>query len=167
MIAKKEPGIKFPKSVGHFRSGIANVRAAVINALLLLLAVLLTYLIMKGAFARYANCDYLIVTRLNMDPFFCDGYDVNVFDATLFSIPGLKKVMDPPLELARLAAAGIAILLFASISLFLAVIVACRKSIIRLILFNKDEWGKFMANARIWLLLFVGISLIFYFSAVE
>jgi hypothetical protein len=95
------------------------------------------------------------------------AHEPKVFDATLFSIPGMKNVMDPPLEIARLAAAGIAILLFALISLFLTVIVVNYRTIVRLITFHMDEWKKFMAGARIWLLLFVGMCLVFYYAVVK
>jgi hypothetical protein len=167
MMAEKETGRKIHITGGNIRPGFPNVRPVIISGLLLLLAILLTNLIITGAFTRYANCDYLIVTRLKMDPFFCNGYEVKVFDATLFSIPGMKNVMDPPLEIARLAAAGIAILLFALISLFLTVIVVNYRTIVRLITFHMDEWKKFMAGARIWLLLFVGMCLVFYYAVVK
>ena len=157
------------KASGNFRSGILNVwiLPIIISGVLLILAIFLLNLIVKGSFTQYANCNYLIVTKLGMDPFFCDGYDVKVFDATIFTIPGMKNVMDPPLERIRSAVAWSAILLFAFISLFLTIIIVNLKTIVKLITFHKEEWKKFIASTRIWLLLFVGICTIFYFAIVK
>jgi hypothetical protein len=102
-----------------------------------------------------------------MDPFFCNGYKVKVFDTTIFPIPGMKNVMDPPLELVRSTIAWSVILLFAFISLFLTIIIVNLKSVVRLITFNKDEWKKFIASTRIWLFLFVGFCSIFYFAVIK
>ena len=129
--------------------------------------IFLLNLIIHGAFTRYANCHYLVVTQLGMDSFFCDGYDVKVFDATIFAIPGMKHVVDPPLELLRSAVAWSMIGLFALFSLFLTVIIVNWKTVVRLITFQKDEWKKFITGTRIWLLLFVGFCLVFYFAVVK
>ena len=157
------------ESGGNFQQGILKdwIIPVIIIVILIVLAIFLFPLIIKGAFSQYANCDYLVVTRLRLDPFFCDGYNVKVLGATVFTIPGMKNVMDPPLELVRSAAAWGVILLFACISLFLTIIVVNVKTIVGLITFNKEEWKKFIAGTQIWLLLFVGICAIFYFAAVK
>jgi hypothetical protein len=156
------------KASGNVRSGILNdwIRPVIISCVLLSLAIILLNLIIKGAFTPYANCNYLIVTQLKMDPFFCNGYNVKFFDTTIFTIPGMKNVMDPPLELVRSAVSWSAILFFAFISLFLTIIIENLKTVVRLITFNKEEWKKFFASTRIWLFLFVGFCLIFYFAVV-
>jgi hypothetical protein len=102
-----------------------------------------------------------------MDPFFCNGYDVKVFDATLFSIPGMKSAMDPTLERIRSAVAWGVILLFAFISLFLTIMIVNIKTVVGLLAFKKEEWKKFIAGIRVWLFLFVGICAIFYFTVVK
>jgi hypothetical protein len=169
MAAKIKIGRDIQKTDGNSQPGILKVwiLPILIIGILIVVAILLLPLIIKGAFARYANCNYLVVTRLGMDPFFCDGYEVKFFDATIFTIPGMKNVMDPPLELVRSAAAWGAIFLFASISLFLTVIITNWKTLVGLITFRKEEWIKFMTGAGVWLLLFVGFCFVFYFTAVR
>jgi hypothetical protein len=169
MTAKIKISRNNQKASGNIRPGILNdwIRPIIISGVLLILAIFLLNLIIKGAFTQYSNCKYLIVTRLGMDPFFCDGYDVKVFDATIFAIPGMKNVVDPPLELLRSAVAWSVIGLFALFSLFLTVIIVNWKTVVRLITFHKDEWKKFITGARIWLLLFVGFCLVFYFAVVK
>jgi hypothetical protein len=154
---------------GHLQPGILKdwILPVLIIGILLILAIVLLPLILKGAFAQYANCNYLVVERLGMDPFFCSGYDVKVFDTTIFAIPGMKDVLDPPLEIVRSAAAWVVVLLFAFISLFLTIIVVNWKTIVRLITFHKEEWKKFMDSTGVWLLFFVGICSIFYFAVVQ
>jgi hypothetical protein len=166
MTAKREIGRNDQQTGGNFRPGIltAWIRPVIISCILIVLAVFLLNLIIKGSFAQYANCNYLVVTRLEMDPFFCDGYDVKFFDATVFTIPGMKSVMDPPLELVRSAVVWSVILLLAFTSLFLTILIVNWKSILRLVTFHKEEWKRFMAGTRIWLFLFVVFCSIFYFA---
>jgi hypothetical protein len=169
MTVKVKIGRNTQKAGGNFRPGIPGgwILPVIISGILLILAIFLVKLNINGAFTRYANCNYLIVAQLQMDPFFCNGYDVKVFDATIFTIPGLKSVMDPPLELARSAAAWGVILLFACISLFLTIIIVNFRTVVGLFMLKKEEWKKFMAGTRVWLFLFVGICTIFYFAVVK
>jgi hypothetical protein len=169
MTANKGIGHNHQKTSGNLRPGILNgwIVPVIISGLLLLLAVFLVDRIVKVTFTQYANCDYLIVKHLKMDPFLCNGYDVKVFDATIFSIPDMKSVVDPPLERIRSAAAWGAILLFAFISLFLTIIIVNVHAVIGLLTFKKEGWKKFIAGARVWLFLFVGICTIFYFAVVK
>jgi hypothetical protein len=134
---------------------------------LLILAVFLFNLIIKETFTRYTNCNYLIVNHLRMDPFFCNGYTVKFIETTIFTIPGLKDVIDPPLELIRLVIAWSVVLFFAFISLFLTIIIKNLKTVGKLISFNKDEWIKFMASVRVWLFLFVVFCTVFYFIGIK
>jgi hypothetical protein len=169
MTTKIKLGRNNQKAGGNIRRKILNVwnLAVIISGVLLILAIFLINLIIKGAFTQYANCNYLIVTQLSMDPFFCDGYNVKVFDATIFTIPGMKNVMDPPLELIRSVIAWSAILLFAFISLFLTILIENWKTVVGLITFHKEEWKKFIASTRIWLFLFVGLCAVFYFAVIK
>jgi hypothetical protein len=102
-----------------------------------------------------------------MDPFFCNGYTVKFIETTIFTIPGLKDVIDPPLELIRLVIAWSVVLCFAFISLFLTIIIKNLKTVGKLISFNKDEWIKFMASVRVWLFLFVVFCTVFYFIGIK
>jgi hypothetical protein len=169
MNAKKEIGFNNQRAGGKNRQGILDVwiLRVLISGALLLLAIFLLKLIIRDAFTQYANCSFLIVNQLGMDPFFCNGFDVKVLGATIFTIPGMKNVMDPPLEIIRSAAAWSVILLFVFISLFLTILIVNWRTLVRLITFHKEEWKKFMAGTRIWLFLFVGICSIFYFAVVK
>jgi hypothetical protein len=169
MTARIKIGRNIQKAGGNFRLGILNgwILPIILSGVLLILAILLWNLIVKEAFAQYADCNFLIVTRLGMDPFFCNGYDVKAFDTTIFTIPGLKNVMDPPLELLRSAAAWGVLLVFAFISLLLTIIIENLQSVVRFLTFDKEEWKKFIAGTRVWLFLFVGICTIFYFAVVK
>jgi hypothetical protein len=134
---------------------------------LLILAIFLFNLILKETFTKYTNCNYLIINHLRMDPFFCNGYTVKFIETTIFTIPGLKDVIDPPLELIRLIIAWSVVLFFAFISLFLTIISKNLKTIGKLISFNKDEWIKIMASVRVWLFLFVVFCTVFYFIGIK
>jgi len=79
----------------------------------------------------------------------------------------LSGVMDPPLEFARTIIAWSVVIFFAFISIYLTIIINNFKSVIRLVSFNKEEWKRFMASARIWLLLFVTFCTIFYFTVIR
>jgi hypothetical protein len=169
-MAAKKVTVHNNRSVGGIiGSGILYVwnRPIIIIGVLLIPAIVLLNLLVKETFTQYANCNYLIVHNLGMDPFFCNGYKVKVLNATIFTIPGLKEVMDPPLERIRSAIAWGVILLFAFISLCLTIIIENWKSVVRLICFNKEEWKKLLAGTWIWLFLFVVFCSIFYFAVIK
>jgi len=138
-----------------------------LSVALLILAVFLFNLLVKETFTKYTNCTYLIVTRLGMDPFFCNGSTVKFLGTTIFTIQGLKGVMNPQLELVRSIIARIVVIFFALISICLTIIIQNLQSVVRLISFNKEEWKKLMASARIWLFLFVGFCTVFYFTVIK
>ncbi len=139
----------------------------VLSVVLLISAVFLFNLLVKETFLKYTNCTYLIVTRLGMDPWFCNGNTVKFLGTTIFTVPGLKGVMDPQLELVRSIISWIVVIFFALISFCLTTIIKNLKTLVRLISFNKEEWKMFMASARIWLFLFVGICSVFYFTVIK
>jgi len=169
MAANKKLVNTLRKIGGKIWSGILYVwnRPLLISGVLLALAVFLGNLLIKETFKPYTNCNYLIVNQLGMDSFFCNGYTVSAFGSTLFTLPGLKNVMDQPLELVRSVIAWSVILFFAFISLYLTILINNLQSVVRLVSFNKEEWKRFMASARIWLLLFVGFCLAFYFTVIK
>lgn len=150
-------------------SGILYVwnRPILVSAILLALAALLFNVIIKQTFKPYTNCSYLIVTKLHMDSFFCNGYNVNAFGSTVFTIPGLSGVMNPPLEFARSIIAWSVIIFFAFISIYLTIIINNFKTVVKILTFNKEEWKRFMGSVRIWLVLFVGFCSAFYFTVIK
>ena len=148
------------------QSGIIYIwhRPLIVSSILLVLAIFLFNLITDQAFKPYTNCNYLLGSELEMPSFFCQGHKVKVAGATVFSIPGLKDVMDPPLEFVRTIISWSIILFFGFLSLYLTIIINNLKSVVKLLTFNKREWENFMASARIWLLIFVVFCSIFYAS---
>ena len=150
-------------------SGILSIwnRPVIILVILLVAAYFLFNQIIEQTFRQYTNCGYLIVTELGMDSFFCNGYTVRAFGSNIFTIPGLKGVMDPPLEFVRSVIAWSVIVFFAFISISLTMIVNNIKAFVRLVSFNKEEWKRFLASARTWLLFFVVFCSIFYFTVIR
>ena len=150
-------------------SGVLYIwnRPVIVVAVLLVASYFLFNQIIAQTFKQYTNCGYLIVTELGMDPLFCNGYNLTAFGQSIFTLPGLRGVMDPPLEFARTIIAWSVVIFFAFISMYLTIIINNFKSVIRLVSFNKEEWRRFMASARIWLLLFVTFSSIFYFTVIR
>jgi hypothetical protein len=169
-MAKKTKLVKSIQKVGEkIWAGVLYVwkRPLLISGILLILAVLLFNVIIKQTFKPYMNCNYLIVDKLSMDSFFCKGYNVKAFGSTVFKIPGLNGVMNPPLEFVRKVIAWSVVLFFAFLSMFLTIWVNNIKTIVKILTFNKEEWRRFMASARIWLLFFVVFCSIFYFTVIR
>jgi hypothetical protein len=142
-------------------------RPLFISGILLLVAVFLFNLIIKQTFKPYTNCNYLLVSKLGMDSFFCKGYNVTVLGSTIFKIPGLGGVMNPPLEFVRTIISWSVVLFFAFLSLSLTIMVNNFKSLVKILTFNKEEWKRFMASARTWLFFFVIFGLGFYFTVIK
>jgi len=139
----------------------------ILSAGLLVLAVLLFNIVIKQTFRPYMNCAYLLEKRLSMPSFFCDGYDVKVLGSTVFSIPGLGGVMNPPLEFVRKVISWTVVLFFAFLSLYLTIVFNNFKTIVRLVTFRREEWSRLMASLRTWLLLFVSFTFLFYFFVIR
>lgn len=127
-------------------------RPLIVVGILLVAAIFLFNLILQQAFKPYTNCAYLIGNKLHMPSFFCEGYDVRAFGSSIFKIPGLGGVMDPPLEFVRKLIAWSIVVFFAFLSAYLAYIINNVKSVIKLLTLNKEQWKSFLANLRIWLM---------------
>jgi hypothetical protein len=130
-----------------------------LNAILVVVLALLLIPMVKETFRAYTNCDYLIRQKLSMPSEMCNGVDLLVYKS-----PGLKDVMDQPMETVRTVMMWGIILLFAGVSLYLTIIINNLKTIVKLITFNKAAWGAFMASMRIWLVIFVVFCALFYFN---
>ncbi len=142
-------------------------RPVIVSGILLILAVFLFNGIIKQTFKPYTNCSYLLGNKLGMPAFFCDGYTVSFLGSDIFTIPGLRSVMDPPLELARKIISWSVILFFGFSSLYLTIMINSFKAILKILTLNKEEWRRFMASARTWMLFFVAFCAIFYFTVVK
>lgn len=142
-------------------------RPLLLSGLLLVVAVFLGHRLIQEAFKPYTNCHYLIVNQLRMEPIFCEGYTLQVLGATLFTLPGLQGVLDQPLEQLRVLLAGSVLLFLAALSLVLTLLIHNFQAIVRLLRFDPAEWKKFLTHAQLWLLLFVGLGLVFYFTVVK
>ena len=138
-------------------------RPLIVGALLLVAAVFLFNVITQQTFKPYTNCAYLIGNKLGMPSFFCEGYDVKAFGVSIFNIPGLGGVMDPPLELVRQVIVWSVVIFFACLSASLTYILNNLKAVIKLLTFNKEQWKSFLASLRTWLLIFVCFGLLFYY----
>lgn len=139
----------------------------IISAALLILAILLFDLLLKQTFVNYLKCTYLLDTQMGMPDYFCAGYDVKVLGSTIFKIPGLGEVIDPPLEFTRKVVIWSILIFFAFLSLYLTILINNLKAVIKLLTFDKEEWKKFMASLRTWLLIFVSFCLLFYLAVVR
>ena len=138
-----------------------------INMNVMNFAIFLFNIIINQTFTRYLNCDYLITTKLGMPSFFCEGHDVKVLGSTIFSLPGLNGVVNPPLKFIRLIISWSIILFFGFLSLYLTIIINNLKTVVKLLTFNKEEWKNLMSSIRIWLSIFVFFCLIFYFTVIR
>ncbi len=165
-MAKKE---QLLKRIGvRVWSGILYIwnRPIIISGILLVVAAFLFHAIITQTFVKYTNCNYLIVTKLNMDSVFCNGITVTdpLFGKKLFDMPGLSSAIDKPLEFIRLVIAWSVIVFFAFLSLFLTIIINNFVRVVKILTFNKEEWKRFLASARISLFIFIVFCSIFYFS---
>lgn len=142
-------------------------RPIILSAVLLILVIFLFDLLLKQAFVNYLKCAYLLNTQLGMPAFFCAGYDVKFLGASIFEIPGLAQVIDPPLEFTRKVITWSILIFFAFVSLYLTIIIDNLKVIVKLLAFDKQEWKKFISSLRTWLLIFVSFCLLFYFTVIR
>jgi hypothetical protein len=150
-------------------SGVLYIwnRPVIMLIILVVAAYFLFTQILAQTFTQYTNCNYLIVSELGMDPLFCNGYVLRAMGVTVFTLPGLSSVMNPPLEFVRTILAWSVLFVFAFLSIFLTTIVNNIKSVVRLLTFNKEEWGRFLASARTWLFFFVLFCSVFYFTVIR
>ena len=168
-MAKKE---QLLKRIGvRVWSGILYIwnRPIIISGILLVVAAFLFHAIITQTFVKYTNCNYLIVTKLNMDSVFCNGITVTdpLFGKKLFDMPGLSSAIDKPLEFIRLVIAWSIVVFFAFLSLFLTILINNFVRVVKILTFNKEEWKRFLASARISLLIFIVFCSIFYFSVMR
>jgi hypothetical protein len=154
-----------------FWSGICYVwdRPVIVVTILVVLSALLFDTIIKDSFKPYTNCRYLIATKLNVGNVVCDGVTVRdpLFGKKLFELPGLSALMDKPLELFRKVFAWIIVTFFVFLSLFLTITINNIIRIIKILTFNKEEWKRFLASARTFLLILVTFCSVFYFTAIR
>jgi hypothetical protein len=123
--------------------------------------------ILAQAFRPFATCEYLILNQLGVDPMFCNGHMVRMLGVPVFTVPALRTFMDPQLELIRASAAWGVVIFLALVSLLLTSLVNNFKAVLRILVFNKEEWGRLLASARTWLLIFLALGLAFYFSVMR
>jgi hypothetical protein len=71
------------------------------------------------------------------------------------------------LEAVRSAAAWSAIISLAVVSLLLTSLVNNFKAVLRILTFNKEEWRRLLASARTWLLIFLALGSVFYFTVIR
>jgi hypothetical protein len=123
--------------------------------------------ILAQAFRPFATCEYLILNQLGVDPMFCNGHMVRMLGVPVFTVPALRTFMDPQLELIRASAGWGVVISLAVVSLLLTSLVNNFKAVLRILTFNKEEWGRLLASARTWLLIFLALGLAFYFVVIR
>jgi uncharacterized protein involved in cysteine biosynthesis len=140
----------------------------ILSVILLALVVLLSYLLITQTFTDQMKCSYLITNKLGVDAHFCEGILVTdpIWGTTLFKLDGLKTWMDPSLGFIRKVVAWTILISFALLSLYLTIIFNNLKAIVKVLTLNKEEWKRFMASLRTWLLIFSIFCLVFYFVVV-
>ena len=149
-------------------SGILSIwKHPIIVIVLLSTAYFLFTSILTQAFKPFATCEYLILNQLGVDPMFCNGHMIRMVGVPIFTLPALRTVMDPSLEAARSAAAWGVVASLAVVSLLLTILVNNFKGVLRILAFNKEDWGRLLASARLWLLIFLALGMAFYFAAVR
>jgi hypothetical protein len=149
------------------------------------IAFFLSKTLIVETFSKQMKCSYLITEKLAADPHVCEGIDVNfeypqwIVDIAktfgkdigtkidLFTLPGLQTVMDPPLRFIRSVVAWTILVFFAMVSLFLTITFNNLKTIVKIILLNKEEWKRFLSSLRTWLLIFSAFCLTFYLSVIN
>lgn len=151
-------------------SGILYVwnRPFLVSAILLVLAVFLTYLLVTQTFQRYFNCAYLLGS-LGMNQL-CTGVSIKIdvdwanFHQSFPILPAFNAI-DGPLEAFRKFIVWDIIIFFALVSLVLAFIVSKVTGFVKFAL--TPEGRKIvLTNLSTWLFIFVILSTLFYLGVV-
>ena len=139
-------------------------RPLIASIILLIAAAFLFRLITSQAFIQYFNCKYLLVDRLGADELLCKGVHFNPLPGIEFDINGLNSYINPPLEWIRRGITWLIIFFFVIASLFLAKITEIFRSLVKLLAFNKEEWGRLLTNLKTLLFIFACLCILFYFT---
>lgn len=153
----------------------------VFSGLMLAVALLLSYLMIRSAFSDQFNCDYLLVEQVSAPDFTCDGADLGestglsgaVDDVADFlglgdsdagsavgdalSIPGLADLIDGPLGVIRRIGVVVGLLLLAAFSAWVTWVVRHVRHIVRLLQLDREAWLRTATTARTFLTVFVGL----------
>lgn len=170
------------------RIGISYIwnRPLIISGVLLVLTILLFSIIMMRTFSSYTNCNYLFRQKASALSFICNGIKVEQkfeFDAPIvghvnlgtISFPILQPLeagLNKTLEAIRKFVTWNIIILFALASLFLTILLnfviqQTQKIVntVKVLIRNKEERRSFLnLYLNTWLLIFVSLGLVFYFT---
>jgi len=130
----------------------------ILNLILLAAAIYLSYRLITEFFTNYLTCYHLLVTKTGLPAFMCNG-----FDALVVKVPGLSAIIDPTLKLVRTVIVWTVLAIIFFLSVFLTMLINSLTTFVKILTFNKEEWKKLMATLRTWLLVFVALSLIFFY----
>lgn len=103
-------------------------------------------MILTDTFINYFNCDFLITESLDMPSAFCNGVDAEVF-----SLPGLKDVMNTPLNLIRFYILLVVLTSLVAASGCITYVINNLKKVVKLITFDKAEWQNLLSIRRIFI----------------
>ncbi len=151
------------------------------SAVMLVVALVLSFLMVRSAFDDQFSCDYLIVDQVSAPEFMCTGADVGqdsglasaVDDVADFfglddsnagsavgdalAIPGLSGLIDGPLGIVRRIGVVVGLILLAAFSAWATWIVRHLQHVIRLLRLDRQAWRQLATTARTFLLIFVGL----------
>ncbi len=172
-----------PTAVSDVRSPLrefwANTTA--VNTVLAVIAVGLSFWMVRSAFTEQFRCNYLIVDQVSAPEFMCAGADLgrvsgvrsavdNVSDflglggddsgsATGDSlvIPGLAGLIDGPLDLIRRIGVIAGLVLLATFSAFTTWIVRHLRFVVRLLRGDRQAWQLLASITRTFLTIFVAL----------
>lgn len=164
-MVKKRKTKRKPRSKLNYQTVWLKIKALfqtiwqqtiIYNVVLFILSGILIYLIVNFMFSNYFNCRFLITESLGIPDFMCEGKDLKIFN-----IPGLRSVMDPPLEWIRLSILWMILIFFVVISGVATYIINNLKWVIKLFTFDKKVWQELLLNLKIFITIFAFLCLVF------
>jgi hypothetical protein len=154
---------------------------AAVNSLLLIVAVGLSFWMIRSAFTQQFRCNYLIVDQVSAPEFMCTGADLGRVSGVTSAvdsvsdflglgdddsgstvgdsmvIPGLAGLIDGPLDVIRRIGVIAGLLLLAGFSAFATWMVRHLQFILRLLSGDRRAWQLLASITRTFLTIFVAL----------
>ncbi len=134
----------------------------ILSGMLLALSGFLAYKIVTQVFASYWTCHHLLVVKQGFPDVLCSGIDIDTILFGRFHV-GALNIIDKPLEIVRKMIVWTVVVFFALVSLFLTLLINNFKTVVRILVLDKEEWRRFMTSFQTWLLIFVSFCSIFFY----
>lgn len=172
-----------PTAVSDVRSPLREFWAntAAVNTMLLIVAVGLSFWMVRSAFTEQFRCNYLIVDQVSAPEFMCAGADLGRVSGVRSAvdsvsdflglggddsgsaagdslvIPGLAALIDGPLDLIRRLSVIAGLLLLATFSAVATWIVGHLRFVVRLLRGDRQAWQLLASITRTFLTIFVAL----------